>query len=134
MILTLLHYVGFALAFGGGAAVLVLMARAKADPPAAPHLRPAIRPIATVGLASIGLLWLTGVPMWIGRHGASMDLGGSWHLKLTAAALLTALAGTAWGRMQAGRPLPPPVARAVLIAQLAAALTAMAAAIATFGG
>jgi len=71
--------------------------------------------------------------MWIGRYGAAMDMGGSWHLKLTAAALLTALAGTAWGRMQAGRPLPPQVARAVLIAQLAAALTAMGAAIATFG-
>lgn len=134
MILTLLHYVGFAMAFGGGAAVLVLMARAKADPQAAPHVRPAIRPIATVGVSAIGLLWLTGIPMWITRYGASMDLGGSWHLKLTAAMVLTALAGTAWGRMQAGRPLPPPVARTVLIAQLAAALTSMAAAIATFGG
>jgi hypothetical protein len=134
MILTLLHYAGFALAFGGWAAVLVLMARAKASPEAAPHIRPAIRPIATVGLTAIGLLWLTGIPMWIGRHGASMDLGGSWHLKLTAAAVLTALAAMAWGRMRAGRPLPPPVARGVLVTQLAAALTAMAAAIATFGG
>lgn len=134
MILTLLHYVGFALAFGGGAAALVLMTRAKADPAAAAHIRPAIRPIATMGFAAIGLLWLTGIPMWIGRYGASMDLGTSWHLKLAAAVVLTALAGTAWGRMQAGRPLPPPVARAVLIAQLAAALTTIAAAIATFGG
>lgn len=134
MILTLLHYVGFALAFGGGAAALVLMARARADAAAAAHIRPAIRPISTVGLAAIGLLWLTGLPMWIGRYGAAMDLGASWHLKLTAAALLTALAGTAWGRMQAGRPLSPPVARAVLLTQLAAALTAMGAAIVTFGG
>lgn len=133
MILTLLHYVGFALAFGGGVAVLVLMTRAKADATAATHLRPAIKPIATVGLSAVGLLWLTGLPMWVGRYGASMDLGGSWHLKLTAAVVLTALAGTAWGRMQAGRPLPPPIARVVLAAQLVAALTAMAAAIATFG-
>jgi hypothetical protein len=134
MILTLLHYVGFALAFGGGATALILLARAKSDPQAAPHIRPAIRPIATMGVSAIGLLWLTGVPMWTSRYGASMDLGGSWHLKLTAAVVLTALAATAWGRMQAGRPLPPAVARGVLVAQLAAAITAMAAAIATFGG
>lgn len=134
MILTLLHYAGFALAFGGGAAVLVLMSRARNNPDAASHIRPPIRPIATIGLAAIGLLWLTGVPMWIERYGASMDLGGSWHLKLTAAVVLTAFAGTAWGRMQAGRPLPQTAARVVVIAQLAAALTAMGAAIATFGG
>lgn len=134
MILTLLHYVGFALALGGGVAVLLLMARAKTSPDAAAQIRPAIRPIATLGLAAIGLLWLTGIPMWIGRHGASMDLGASWHLKLTAAGVLSALAATAWGRIQAGRPLPPPVARGVLTAQLVAALIAMGAAIATFGG
>lgn len=134
MILTLLHYTGFSFALGGGVAVLVLMARVRANPDAAAHIRPAIRPIATIGLAAIGLLWLTGVPMWIAGYGASMDLGGSWHLKLTAAVVLTALAGTAWGRMQAGWPLPPPVARGVLIAQLAAALVAMGAAIVTFGG
>ncbi len=134
MILTLLHYVGFALAFGGGAAVLILMERARASPDATVHFRAAIRPIATVGLAAIGLLWLTGVPMWIGRYGATMHLGGSWHLKLTAAAVLTALAATAWGRMQAGRPFAPPRARTVLIAQLTAALIAMGAAIVTFGG
>jgi len=40
VILTLLHYVGFTLAFGGGAAVLVLMARAKASPEAAPISAP----------------------------------------------------------------------------------------------
>ncbi|MCA8884570.1 MAG: hypothetical protein KDA50_12620 [Rhodobacteraceae bacterium] len=133
MILTLLHFLGFSTAIGGGAAVLVLMARIAAAPDTAPHLRPAIKTIAGAGLVAIAVLWVTGLAMWVGRHGAAMDLGGGWHLKLTAAAGLTLLAGFAYARMAMGRPLPLPVARAVLLAQLALAVTAMAAALATFG-
>lgn len=132
MILTLLHYLGFATAIGGGGAVLILMARLKAAPDTAPILRPAIKSIAGVGLAAIALLWITGLSMWIGRYGASMALGGSWHLKLTAAVILTGLAGFAYARMAMGRPLPLPRARTVLLTQLAAAIIAMGAAIATF--
>lgn len=132
MILSWLHYLGFATAFGGGTAVWLLLARLRAAPDAAPHLRPAIFAIASLGLSAIALLWLTGLAMWIDRHGATMALGPSWHLKLTAAAVLTGLAGFAWLRMKTARPLPPPVARAVVAAQLAAAATAIAAAIVTF--
>jgi|GEM_PF-5968524 len=134
MILTLLHYLGLALAIGGGTAAVILMTRALGDPAAAPALRGAIRPIATLGVAAIGVLWLTGLAMWVGRYGASMALGGTWHLKLTAAAVLTGLALLGWGRMMAGKPLSPKIARPVLIVQLAAGVTAMGAAIATFGG
>jgi len=133
VILSWLHHLGFAVAVGGGVAVLVLLGRVQADPGAAPHLRPAIWRIATLGLVAIGVLWATGLTMWVGRHGGSMALGGAWHLKLSAVVVLTALAGFAWGRMRIGRPLPPPRARVVLIAQLAAAATAIGAAIATFG-
>jgi len=134
MVLTLLHFLAFAVAIGGGTAVLVLMARIRAAPAeAGPQLRPAIRGIATLGLAAIALLWLTGLVMWAVRHGAAMDLGLAWHIKLTAAVALTAFALVNWVPMRLGRPLPLPVARGVLIAQLAAAVVAMGCALIAFG-
>ena len=134
MVVTLLHYLSFAVAVGGGTAVLILMARIRAAPAeAGPQLRPAIRSIATVGLGAISLLWLTGLAMWALRYGVSMELGIAWHVKLAAVVVLTALALVNWVPMRLGRPLPLPIARGVLIGQLVAAIVAMSGAILAFG-
>lgn len=134
MLLSVLHYLGFSVAIGGGTAALILMGRARQDADAAPHLRAAIKVIATLGIAAIAVLWLTGLSMWATRYGASMALGGSWHVKLTGVVLLTGLAGYAFTRMRLGRPLPPVWARRVLVGQLLAAVVTVAAAMATFAG
>ncbi|OSP55684.1 hypothetical protein [Pseudoruegeria sp. SK021] len=133
MLLTVLHYLGFSVAIGGGTAALILMTRAGRDPATAPYLRAAIRVIAQVGIAAIAVLWLTGLSLWLGRYGGTMALGGSWHLKLAGVVTLTALALPAFVRMQMGRPLPAPWAKRVLVAQLLAAVATVAAAVATFG-
>lgn len=133
MLVKLLHVLAFSLALGGGVAAQVLMARIAAEPAAAAQIRPALRVIAHIGIGAIAVLWLSGLVLWGTRYGFSMALGGFWHLKLTAVAVLTGLAGFAWGRMQAGRPLALPLARVVLAGQIAAAVTAIAAALAAFG-
>lgn len=132
MVVKLLHVLGFSLALGGGVAAQVLMARIAADPAAATQIRPPLRIIAHIGIGAIAVLWLSGLTLWGTRYGFSMGLGGFWHLKLTAVAVLTGLAGFAWGRMQAGRPLTLPMARVVLAGQLIAAVTAIAAALVVF--
>lgn len=133
MLLKILHFLAFSVAIGGGTSALILMLRAGRMPEAAPHLRAAIKVIATGGIWALAVLWLTGIGLWVTRYGASMALGGGWHVKLTAVVVLTALAGYAFARMRAGRPLPPLWARRVLIAQLAAAVVVVAAAVVTFG-
>ncbi|MBL9058906.1 MAG: hypothetical protein JNK88_02630 [Mangrovicoccus sp.] len=132
MLVKLLHVLAFSLALGGGVAAQVLMARIAAEPAAAAQIRPALRVIAHIGIGSVAVLWLSGLTLWGTRHGFSMELGGFWHLKLAAVAVLTGLACFAWGRMQAGRPLALPLARMALSAQLVAAVTAIAAALVVF--
>lgn len=138
MLFKILHYLAFSVAIGGGVASMILGIRASKNADAAPHLRGAQRAIGTGAILAIGLLWMTGLAMWIGPYSASMALGGSFHVKLTAATLLTVLSAYVFVRgrnaAKGGTPLPPKTARLIGATTLALAVVAVSTAVVTFGG
>jgi uncharacterized membrane protein len=136
MLFKILHYLAFSVAIGGGVANMILGIRASKNAESAPHLRGAQRAIGTGALLAIALLWATGLSMWVGTYGVDAKLGGSFHIKLTAATLLTLLSGYAFVRgrnaAKGGAPLAPKTARLIGATTLALAVVAVTTAVMTF--
>ena len=84
------HYVSIFLAGGLGVAnALLFKNHQKATMAPAPPVQKTMNTLARLGLVSIVILWLTGLPMTILLYG-SFDLGWPFHLKMFGATILLA--------------------------------------------
>ena len=82
------HYVSIFLAGGLGVAnALLFKNHQKATMAPAPPVQKTMNTLARLGLVSIVILWLTGLPMTILLYG-SFDLGWPFHLKMFGATTL----------------------------------------------
>lgn len=133
-VLKLLHLLALVAALGAGGARLMAGRRIAAAPDSSAALLPLMQHYAQVNYVGILVLWLTGVPLWIVDYGARLDLGGGFHLKLAAVALLTVLALITYLRAATGRPLPMAVGRHIGLVMLGSGVLAMAGAVRAFGG
>ncbi len=129
MIIKILHLLAMALALGAGVSRLLLAPIAAREP----TLAPGMAQLAKVTYHGIALLWLTGLWLWIARYGGSFQLGGGFHLKLTAVVLLTALALVTIWRQRAGRPFAPATGRRIGMVMIASAVVAVIGAVWSFG-
>ena len=86
--LKFLHYVSLFLAGGLGVANTMLFKNhQKAEMPPAPPVQKTMMTLARLGLVSIVLLWVTGIPLTMKVYG-SFDLGWPFHLKMFGATIL----------------------------------------------
>ncbi len=99
----------------------------------APASLTAMRPFfSKLGLGAVGLIWLTGIALYL-MHYTSVDLGIAFHLKLLVAALLFAgvVVINRMGAKAAAAGMPPPPALAKL-GLATTALTVIAVALAVY--
>ena len=88
VLLKVLHYLSLFLAGGLGVANMMLFKNhQKAGMPPAPPVQTTTMTLARLGLISIVILWLTGMPLTYKIYG-SFDLGWPFHLKLLGATSL----------------------------------------------
>ena len=88
VLLKVLHYLSLFLAGGLGVAnVMLFKNHQKAGMPPAPPVQTTMMTLARLGLISIVILWLTGIPLTYKIYG-SFDLSWPFHLKLLGAASL----------------------------------------------
>jgi uncharacterized membrane protein len=111
------HYVSLFLAGGLGVANAMLYKNhQKAKTPPAPAVQKTMMALARLGLASVIILWATGIPLTHIVYG-SFDLGWPFHLKMLGASTL--LAAVAFLNLhlsqqaKAGNPPSPRVMRLV---------------------
>jgi uncharacterized membrane protein len=91
IILKFFHYLSLFLAGGLGVANTMLFKNhQKAEMPPAPPVQKTMTTLARLGLVSIALLWITGMPLTIKVYD-SFDLGWPFHLKLFGATTLLAV-------------------------------------------
>jgi uncharacterized membrane protein len=129
VLLKVLHYLSLFLAGGLGVAnVMLFKNHQKAGMPPPPPVQTTMMTLARLGLISIIILWLTGIPLTYKVYG-SFDLGWPFHLKLLGA---TSLIGAVaflnlhlTKQAKDGKPpntkvmkIVPPVARASLVVVL----------------
>ena len=126
VLLKVFHYVSLFLAGGLGVAnVMLFKNHQKAGIPPAPPVQKTMMALARLGLASIIILWASGIPLTHIVYG-SFDLGWPFHLKMFGATTL--LAAVAFLNLhltqqaKAGNPpspavmrLVPPIARISLV-------------------
>ena len=126
VLLKVFHYVSLFLAGGLGVAnVMLFKNHQKAGIPLAPPVQKTMMALARLGLASIIILWASGIPLTHMVYG-SFDLGWPFHLKMFGATTL--LAAVAFLNLhltqqaKAGNPpspavmrLVPPIARISLV-------------------
>ena len=126
VLLKVFHYVSLFLAGGLGVAnVMLFKNHQKAGIPPAPPVQKTMMALARLGLASIIILWASGIPLTHMVYG-SFDLGWPFHLKMLGASTL--LAAVAFLNLhlsqqaKAGNPpspqvmrLVPPIARISLV-------------------
>jgi uncharacterized membrane protein SirB2 len=120
------HYISLFLAGGLGVAnVMLFKNHQKAETQPAPPVQKTMMTLARLGLASVVILWATGIPLTYKVYG-SFGLGWPFHLKLFGATLL--LAAVAFlnlhltRQVKAGNPpslkvmkIVPPIARTSLV-------------------
>ena len=126
VLLKFFHYVSLFLAGGLGVAnALLFKNHQKAEVPPAPPVQKTMMTLARLGLFSLVILWVTGIPLTFKVYG-SFDLGWPFHLKMFGATIL--LAAVAFlnfhltTKARAGSPpsprvmkMIPPVARTSLV-------------------
>jgi hypothetical protein len=89
----ILHFVGLALGTSASIAVGVMMGvMGKAAPAERPVLARFMPAMSRVGRAGLALLWVTGLSMLFLRYGSPGQLPWTFHVKLLAVSLLTAVA------------------------------------------
>ena len=129
VLLKVLHYLSLFLAGGLGVAnVMLFKNHQKAGMPPAPPVQTTMMTLARLGLISIVILWLTGIPLTYKVYG-SFDLGWPLHLKLLGATSLIGAVGFLnlhlTKQAKDGSPpnpkvmkIVPPIARASLVVVL----------------
>ena len=90
VLLKFFHYVSLFLAGGLGVAnALLFKNHQKAEVPPAPPVQKTMMTLARLGLFSLVILWVTGIPLTFKVYG-SFDLGWPFHLKMFGATILLA--------------------------------------------
>lgn len=83
-----LHFLGLMLGAGAGFGSMIVARQIRASAGVPTPQLAALRPLfAHMGAIGIGLLWLTGLWLYLSKYGGA-PLGGAFHAKLGVAALL----------------------------------------------